>query len=332
MTEGYRGAYLKQVSRIWRLCPNFMRRSALGRSLGGHLHRLVLLSSERQQYFATYFLRNRAELRLIQSLVNKKPPGSEIRISVLACSKGAEVYSIVWAIRSVRPDLKLTVRAIDISPEILKFAERGVYVRADPDQSPEGAAGDPVTTDVARNTNIDQGSPIFERMSTAEMQALFEIEGDHVRVRSWLRQGVSWLCADAGHPDLPGILGPQDIVVANRFLCHMSPENAERCLRNIARLAGRGGYAFVSGIDLDVRTRVAQSLGWTPVPDMIREIHEGDTSLMKGWPLEYWGLEPFDESRPDWRMRFAAAFQIGTPVRGSEGITHAPGRVVASSQ
>jgi hypothetical protein len=35
------------------------------------------------------------------------------------------------------------------------------------------------------------------------------------------------------------LLGLQDIVIANRFLCHMEPRDAERCLRNIARLVDR---------------------------------------------------------------------------------------------
>ena len=101
------------------------------------------------------------------------------------------------------------------------------------------------------------------------------------------------------------------MVVANRFLCHMEPAAAERCLRNIARLVKPGGYLFVSGIDLDVRTRVARGMGWKPVSDMIRDIHEGDPSLRRGWPLEYWGLEPFCDDRSDWRIRYASVFQIG---------------------
>jgi len=37
-----------------------------------------------------------------------------------------------------------------------------------------------------------------------------------------------------------------------------------------------------------------------------------------GWPLEYWGLEPFRGDRSDWRFRYAAAFQIGeTQAAGS---------------
>ena len=60
--------------------------------------------------------------------------------------------------------------------------------------------------------------------------------------------------------------------------CHLriDAEAAEVCMRNIARLVKPGGYLFVSGVDLEVRTRVARSLGWKPVGDLLRETHEGD--------------------------------------------------------
>ena len=32
---------------------------------------------------------------------------------------------------------------------------------------------------------------------------------------------------------------------------------------------------------------------WEPVTELLREIYEGDVSLMNGWPLEWWGQEPF---------------------------------------
>ena len=72
-----------------------------------------------------------------------------------------------------------------------------------------------------------------------------------------------------------------------------------------------GGYLFVSGVDLNVRTRVARSMNWKPVLDLLREIHEGDFSLLNGWPLGYWATEPFNESRPDWQIRYASVFQVG---------------------
>jgi hypothetical protein len=60
-------------------------------------------------------------------------------------------------------------------------------------------------------------------------------------------------------------------------------------------------------------------MGWKPVPDLIKEIHEGDPSLRQGWPLEYWGLEPFWDDRSDWKFRYASVFQIGQgPQRMSQ--------------
>ena len=41
----------------------------------------------------------------------------------------------------------------------------------------------------------------------------------------------------------------------------------------------------MSGVDLDVRTRLAQETGWKPVADLIKDIHEGGPSLKQSWPL-----------------------------------------------
>jgi hypothetical protein len=105
-------------------------------------------------------------------------------------------------------------------------------------------------------------------------------------------------------------LGPQDILIASNFLCHMYPSMAERCLRNIARLVRPHGYLFVSGIDLDIRTKVADDLGWRPLQELLEEIHEGDPCMKTFWPWHYAGLEPLNKKRGDWKRRYAAAFQL----------------------
>ena len=304
-------AYLFHSGRLWRHLPASFRLRAYGK----HLHALVCACAQRSQNHSTFFLRNRAELELMRRLISQKANGSSVDISVLACSKGAEVYSILWTIRSARPDLRLRMQAVDISEEILEFAKQGVYSLR---------CFDPPTAldrkDVTEKEKLiwntcrdqpDQNPSVFERMSDAEVEAMFEIEGDQVRVRSWLKEGINWLRGDAGDPGLARLVGRQDVVVANRFLCHMEPLAAEACLHNVARLVKPGGYLFVSGVDLDVRARVAREMGWQPVTDLIREIHEGDPSLRYGWPLEWWGLEPFSDDDPDWEIRYASVFQIG---------------------
>jgi chemotaxis protein methyltransferase CheR len=305
-------AYVQRSRQVWNHLRASRRLSLTARAYGRHLHAAVRLHADRKQYVATFFLRNRAELELMRRLADQKAPGSKLDVALLACSKGAEVYSILWTIRSARPDLILSTHALDISQDILDFAEKGVYsltsVEAFKMQNHEAVAE---KSSVTWNTWRDQETSIFEFITNEETADMFEVQGDQARIRPWLQKGITWLRGDACDPELARALGSQDWVVANRFLCHMEPAAANRCLRNIARLVKPGGYIFASGIDLDVRAKVAREMGWKPVMDLIREIHDGDASLRRGWPLEYWGLEPFDGSRPDWAIRYASVFQVG---------------------
>ena len=288
------GFYLRLNKRIWERLPSRVRNFHPVRFYGTWLHTLVRLRAERQQYFGTFFLRNRPALELMRRLVRRKAHGSTLRIAVLGCSIGAEVYSILWTIRSARPDLKVSLDAVDISQEILSFAEKGIY-------TPE--------------TSQFVSASIFERLTEAEKVEMFDWEGDQAKVKSWLREGIRWHLGDAADPELVNILGPQDMVVASNFLCHMARDDAEKCLGNIARLVSPGGYLFVSGVDLDVRTKVALDLGWEPVRELMAEIHDGDPSVRADWPWEWWGLEPLDRREHDWQIRYAAAFRIAAPQR-----------------
>jgi SAM-dependent methyltransferase len=255
------------------------------------MHSLVLLQDGRQMYLGTLFLRNRAELELIRRLSSlESKAGHAVKIAVLGSSNGAEVYSIAWAVRSAQPELKLIMQAVDISAEVLEFAQRGVY---------------------ARGVSELVSEPVLEYMTAMEMEEMFDREGDDFGVKPSIRKGINWRLGDAGDPGMVDVLGPQHIVVANRFLCHMRPADAEACLRNIARLVAPGGYLFVSGIDLDIRTKVATALGWKPVPDLLEQIHDGDQTLRMSWPHKYWGLEPIDYRRRDWKVRYASVFQLG---------------------
>jgi SAM-dependent methyltransferase len=178
---------------------------------------------------------------------------------------------------------------MDISKEVVNFAERGIY---------------------ASETSQMVNASIFERLTETEKVEMFDWEGDQARVKSWLREGITWRVGNAGDPELMNTLGNQDIVVASNFLCHMRPAEAEKCLRNIAGLVSPGGYLFVSGVNLEVRTNVAVELGWEPVPELLAEIHDGDSSVRADWPWEWWGLEPLNQRKQNWQTHYAAVFRI----------------------
>jgi chemotaxis methyl-accepting protein methylase len=281
--------FISLNERAWNHLPSALKASRLMRPYGAFLHSLVKAGSVPAQSHGTYFLRNRPELELLTRIAKRKPEGATLTIVVLGCSNGAEVYSVLWRIRSARPDLNIKTQAIDVSSEIIEVAREGCYC----DQ-------------VWRNLH----SSIFERLTESEARALFEGIPTHLKIKSWVKEGVTWLVADARDPKLVAQLGLQDIVIANRFLCHMGSRDAEGCLRNVARLVRPGGNLFVSGVDIDVRTKVAQDLAWIPIRELLEEIHDGDPSLRGGWPWHYWGLEPLDRTRPDWVTRYASVFEL----------------------
>jgi SAM-dependent methyltransferase len=289
LRKGIGRPFLRANEWVWNRMPCLLRTTRPLQLYGSFLHSLVLLRSARAQSHGTLFLRNRPELKLLKNLVNGQTQASTLKVTVLGCSNGAEVYSFLWTIRSARPDLKVIVHALDISSKIVAIAKNGQY-SLEPNQ-------------------LLDWTPVFERLTPAETEAIFDRVNGHMTIKPWIREGIQWQVADAGDPNLLNFLDHQDIVVANRFLCHMAPVAAEQCLRNIAGLVAPGGYLFVSGVDLDLRTRVARDLGWMPVPDLIEDIHNGDPSLTRDWPWKYWGLEPFTRKRHDWRFRYASVFQ-----------------------
>jgi chemotaxis methyl-accepting protein methylase len=292
-------AFLDLNERIWQRLPARVRDLTLIRGYGKWLHELVCRHADREMYLGTHFLRNRPALELMRRLVQQKERGAPLKVAILGCSIGVEVYSILWTIRSSRPDLELTVYALDISPEVVRVGERGVY-------SP--AASELVNW------------PIFDGLTEDERAEIFDSDAEAGTIKPWLREGVTWQVGDASDPNLSASLGPQDLVVANNFLCHMPARSAQLCLRNLAQLVRPGGHLFVTGVDLDVRTRVALEQGWEPIPELRAEIHDGDPLVRNDWPWRWWGLEPLDRRRPDWETRYSAVFRTrpGPPIAGTQ--------------
>ena len=117
--------YVRCGSWIWRHLPASLKNLSIGRDFGRQLHALICCYSKRNQSHGTFFLRNRPEMELLGRLLGQKAREARVGIAVLACSKGAEVYSILWSIRTSRPDLKVTLQAVDISQEIIEFRAGG---------------------------------------------------------------------------------------------------------------------------------------------------------------------------------------------------------------
>jgi len=281
-------AYLRLNERLWRKAPGSVVNLSPVRSYYSVLHRLVRARGPGEPSFHTLFLRNRPELELIRRLVDRKTIGEALSVAVLGCGTGAEAYSIAWRIRSARPDLRLSLHALDVSKPAVEFARRGVYSLKASEWNCPG---------------------VFKHMTAAEKDEFFDQEGELMTVKAWIREGIDWQVVDAGGSKALDLVGAQDVVVANKSFWQTGAKDAERWLHSIARLVRPDGYLFVSGVDLDIRTKVASDLGWKPVGDLLEEIHEGDISSRSAWPWHYSGLEPLDKRRAGWDIRYATAFR-----------------------
>src|SRR6516164_10994918 len=151
------GAYLRLNEWIWKRLPRSITALPPVNFYGHLLHSLVLLRGERQMYLGTYFLRNRPELELIRRLMKVRVGEGQLKIAVLGSSNGAQVYSIMWAIRSLDPSRRVAIEAVDISPEALEIASRGVYASA--------------LSDLI-------GEPVLKLMSAQEEEEMFDREGE----------------------------------------------------------------------------------------------------------------------------------------------------------
>jgi CheR methyltransferase, SAM binding domain len=178
--------YIRLSTWLWQRLPTEMTNTRFMHSRGRILHRLVCRHNLRRQFTGTFFLRNRPELELIRRLNEQKPKGSVLKIAVLGCSVGAEIYSILFTIRSARPDLDVHICAVDNSAEVLNVAKEAVY---------------------SSQTSDFVGSSIFERMTEVEFEEMFEGNRNKAEIRSWIRRGISWFLNDAGDPGLIRILG-----------------------------------------------------------------------------------------------------------------------------
>jgi SAM-dependent methyltransferase len=271
----------RAVEMFWNGLPPRVRSWKYTGALGRRIHRRACRIHARGGSCYTRFFRNMAQLELIRDLVLERPQGVPVKITSLGCSTGAELYSALWLIRRARPTQAIQALGIDKAEECIQAASRGVY----PFRVVEVAG-----------------------MSETRYERLMTREGKTLVVQDWMKEAVTWAVGDACAPDLAARFGLQDVVLANNFLFHMSPERSEVCLRNLARLVAPDGYLVVSGADLDLRRRILGELGFVPVTVRCEEIHAAE-DVHAAWPLRFWGLEPIDRTRQDWPARYATVFR-----------------------
>lgn len=238
------------VKKLWEA----LLRGILAGAAMCRLSRMMLMHCTRhtfkiQDRYSRY-LRMPPPLETLAEVIRQYPRSSKIRLACFGCG-GAELYSGLYVIRTVRPDLRIACRGIDISHPGDSQGKKGVY-RID---VPVSGAG----------LYLPGRSELLD-CDVASVEGSLERQfATSVCVRDWLRENIEWLAADAMDVDLLHQIGTQDIVMADNFMAAMDHNIAESCLYNLARLVVPGGILVVEGANLEVKARVLASLHFVPV-------------------------------------------------------------------
>src|ERR1700729_1671513 len=161
------GAFFRPNQKLWSTFPHTVTKLRPLRAYGSWLHALARMRPVRMSYFYTSFFRNKPLLELARRLCDQHDNGSRIMITVLGCSIGAEVYSLLWTIRSKRPDLKIVVNAVDLSKEALEFARTGDY---------------------SSQLSLFTDAAVLAPVSMKEMSELFDTGFDQLTIKPWLKE------------------------------------------------------------------------------------------------------------------------------------------------
>ncbi len=277
------------VSRkIWASTPDSLHQTHFFRNYGRLIHRHVRKRADINPNLFTCFMRNRPQYELLCDLAAKGNFPSPLRLAVVGCSRGAEVFSLKLLLAQ-RAEIQAEIIGIDISEGVLKICREGRF---------------------PKNGNVVDG------LSPAETEELLEDDGEDWLVKKDLRSGIEWLNFDIRDPEFRDKVGTQDILVANNVLIHMPDDQAAECLRNLVSAVAGGGYICFSGIKLEIRSSVARELKLEPVTRETRNIHNAFPRRLQDWPWNYYGLEPYDPRHPDHDYRYTTIFRV--PDRAEE--------------
>jgi chemotaxis protein methyltransferase CheR len=250
-------------------------------------HHFLLLFGARENVTFTQFVRLPHQFDAFVGPVtdylrphDKQEP---LRILVFGCSNGSEPYSMASILASRRPDVRFDILAIDIEKSMVEKALTGRY---------------------SRHEVMKNGPPSADFLTSTFLE-----DDDGFEVRPEIRQRVTFQIADVLDAGLISRIARADIVVAQNFLYHLYRKDSRTAFAHLCALLKPRAALFVDGMDIDLRYTLTKKAGLMPLDYLIPEIH-GDAMTLRGgpWPWSYWGLEPLNTARSDWKQRYATIY------------------------
>lgn len=250
--------------------------------------RLLRRVERRSSHTYTCFYRAPTQLQTLSGPVldflgRPERSGRRLEIVIMACSNGAEAYTIASWLTQHAPDLDFHITATDLHQSMVDKAAAGEYT---PDEA------------------------LHSEYLTSEFVAhTFDRRGDLYVVKPELRARASFSQADLLDVTLPERFGPASLVLAQNVLFHLSPDQARIAFDNLYRMLAPRAVLLIEGTDGDLRVELTKQYGLEPLAANRRRIYsETRVHTPASWWRYYWGSEPYFPLRPDRDRRYGTIF------------------------
>ncbi len=254
-------------------------------------HSRVLRSSRRSQsHIYTNFYRSPGQLEaltlhVIPFICRGTPPRS-LSINIVACSTGAEAYTVASELIAKFPGLDFKVHGSDLHEETIARARAARYTSAE----------------VFLNENIPDEFVV----------RTFDPAGEDFIIKPVICEKVSFTRADLLDPDLARRFEPADIVFAQNVFFHLEPADAITAFENVLGLLKDRSALFIDGMELDMKERLTARAGLIPLAYKCREIHSSARRHVPArWWKYYFGMEPYLVFRRGRLRRYSTIFLNG---------------------
>lgn len=257
---------------------------------GVQKHAELLRTVERtSSHTYTCFYRSPAQLRALSGPVmdflrGAGKSGERLEIVLMACSNGAEVYTLASWLTQQLPKLDFHITASDLHQSMVDRAATGEY------SADEALQSEYITPEFVNFT--------------------FDRKGDLYVVKPELRAKTTFTQADLlDSAGLSERFGPAQIVLAQNVLFHLSPAGARSAFNSLYKMLTKKGVLLVEGMDQALRVELTKEYGLLPLQDDLRKIYsETRVHTPPDWWNYYWGSEPYFPLRRDRDRRYGTIF------------------------
>lgn len=252
-------------------------------------HWLAINFSYRDHFTLTRFCRLPGQYEALSNTIvnyflknNKK----HIHITCIACSNGAEPYSIASVLLKQRPDIDFTIDAFDIDDAMLQKAISRTYSEEE----------------VFANQYLGKDFIDFT----------FDVKDDSYVVKDNIFKKINFHKGNALDPNIRTADNKCDILFAQNLFNNLKPSIAKKAFLNVINLLKEDSFLFVDGMDLGLKFRLTKKKNLTPLEINIEKNYELAKTYVNAWPEWYSGLEPLSKERKDWARRYSTIFKNGS--------------------